>query len=415
MAIASGTVALWLSPLNSSASPLVDASGGGHTLVQVGTVPILLGPTRIGNFRAGDIRGDLRYYRNATARTSLSGATTWRLEFDFTPSPLAAGFMFGIGDTNADNIIIRCQSNGSITLYINDGVAVSTAAGVLRSGDDYTLIINSTGGKINIWCSLSSGTLRDQALTQVITDFSPADAAFPSNGNVWLGCYGVVPGFQPAFTLFNNVRLMSSAGTGAPTLDIASAPSAGSTTNSRTTLTWTDLSGATTNTFFKSTTNDFITAVEFAEVPNGLQTLNVYGLTQGTTYYFWREARSSFGAFMERSASVSVTTSALTAPSSFTAGTPGATSVPLTWVDGSSTDHVMLYKNTVNDSGTAVLAGAAMAGAGAFTVSGLSPETAYFFWARTVAQDGTLSAFSSVAQATTTAATVPTAPFLTRG
>jgi hypothetical protein len=54
--VAAGTVALWLSPLNDVGSPLVDASGNGHTLIEAGAVPTVTG--------AGIAKGAVRGWTN---------------------------------------------------------------------------------------------------------------------------------------------------------------------------------------------------------------------------------------------------------------------------------------------------------------------------------------------------------------
>lgn len=90
------------------------------------------------------------------------------------------------------------------------------------------------------------------------------------------------------------------------------------------------------------------------------------------------------------------------------AATPTDTrTIALTWTDAASADFVYIYQNTVNNSATAVLQEVVAQGAQAVSVSGLAGGTLYYFWAKTTLA-GVLSAFSSVASATTTAAANPT-------
>lgn len=190
-----------------------------------------------------------------------------------------------------------------------------------------------------------------------------------------------------------------------PTTDLIDAPTSITATPSTSSvaLAWGDNSSAARYLVWMNTTNDFATASKVDWAAQGEQAAQVAGLTSGTSYYFWVQPEDSYGVLGSVSAAVSATTLTQSAPTSLTAGTPTTTTIPLTWSDPANVGQVLVFKSTENNSATASLVGAALAGVEAFTVEGLTASTEYWFWTKAVGTDGSVSGFSAVATATTAA------------
>jgi hypothetical protein len=183
--------------------------------------------------------------------------------------------------------------------------------------------------------------------------------------------------------------------------DAVSDLTVGTTTTSTVPLTWTDVSGGVRYLLYRNTTNNSGTATLIGVVNQGVQTYTDDCRTQATTYYYWAKSESSDGSLSAFSTVASGTTATVAFPTVLSVGTPGATSIPLTWTDGASSAYTLVYQNTTNDSGTASLVGSAVAGAQSYTVTGLDELTAYYFWVKNLSTDGQLSAFSTGTTGTT--------------
>lgn len=158
---------------------------------------------------------------------------------------------------------------------------------------------------------------------------------------------------------------------------------------------------------YYSTTNNSATATLAGAVTAPGASGTIGGLASSTTYYIWAKTETISGLLSDFTASVSATTAAAVVPiipatpTSLASGAPTAESVGLTWVDGANTSFIHVYRNTVNNSATAVLDDIAAAGAQAVTVCGLSQGTTYYFWLKAQSSDGNFSAFTSSVTATT--------------
>lgn len=139
-------------------------------------------------------------------------------------------------------------------------------------------------------------------------------------------------------------------------------------------------------------------------------TYNVTGLTASTSYTFMVKARDTSDN-EAAGASVNVTTSATadtTAPNpvtGLTAGTPTATTIPLTWTLSSSGD-VNAQEVAYSTDGTNFTVASAVVNASstAYTITGLTVSTAYTL--RVVAIDGAGNRSPAVTTTATTAAAV---------
>jgi hypothetical protein len=382
--VAAGTVALWLSPLNDVGSPLVDASGNGHTLIEAGAVPTVTGAgIAKGQFGAGPTSGT-RYYRNATARTALSGATTFRAEFDNMFPTLGTQIFWSVGNTNADNILLQLNASAGVNLIVNDAIIASTANGIIKAGEKYRFILTSTGGVMKVY----SGVVNDgpsAALPERIS-ISPADPNFPSNGSIWLGVYGVAVGFQPSVSVMNNVRLMSVAGNGGvPTLDTVDAPTQTGLTYQGMVLAWNDNPKAAFNKLYRTITPTFDPDAVFGCVANGAEELDAFGgWTPEQTYYIWREAYTAWGSFIERSEALEVTIPAAPsvvppdAPTALEADASDRQTAALSWTAEPTADFYHIEK-AVSPFSSWTPAGLANQGDEGATIAGLTPGTVYRF------------------------------------
>lgn len=137
------------------------------------------------------------------------------------------------------------------------------------------------------------------------------------------------------------------------------------------------------------------------------------GLTPGTAYTFDVVARDSAGNQSAASPTVAVTTASATppaAPTGLTVTAAGTTTVGLSWT-ASTAGTLPIASYTVYKAGSPATAVAtATAPATTATVTGLTPGTAYQFYAVAKDTGGLTSPNSATVSATTTAATPPSAP-----
>ncbi len=153
------------------------------------------------------------------------------------------------------------------------------------------------------------------------------------------------------------------------------------------------------------------------------------GLTTGTEYCYQVKARDAVLNESTYSSASCVTPSAAadtTAPSAVTnlaGGTPGSTSMPLTWTapgddasSGTATSYDVRYSTsplseTTWSAATAATGESAPQAAGSsesFTVTGLSASTGYYFALKTTDDNSNISTISNIAGATTTAVSTDT-------
>jgi hypothetical protein len=106
-------------------------------------------------------------------------------------------------------------------------------------------------------------------------------------------------------------------------------------------------------------------------------------------------------AFTGHSVTNSIGSTTLNAPTGLTLGTATSTTQPLSWTDTNSSPNetgYKVYRNTVNNFGTATLATTTAANATSYTVTGLTASTLYYYWV-IAAGNGTTTLDSTAATA----------------
>jgi hypothetical protein len=100
----------------------------------------------------------------------------------------------------------------------------------------------------------------------------------------------------------------------------------------------------------------------------------------------------------------------VSAPTDVAAGSPGNSSVPLTWTDAASPAAFVDIYVATSELGVYSLVEVAVAGEESATVYGLDSDTEYFFKLKSRSAEGATSAFTAAVSATTTVAVVPDPP-----
>jgi hypothetical protein len=392
----SGAVAGW------KCNDLVDYVAATHTLIGAGTSPFA-DNARSGTKSLGSLSGS-NYFRNATARTALSGATTWGLSFRFyAPSYSTGPQILSIGNTTGDNIVYRVLSSGAIRAIINDSIFTDSASGIVLADRWMAGGLEFTGGVLKAYAALDSVTNATPALT-----ISNAAGDFPTNGSIWFGVAGTNPTFLPfAGGYIDDVVLFSTAPGSYPQVDTGPAPTVGSATANTLTLTWTD-EWALSYDVYRNTSNDSSTATKVGNVAAGVQSFIAAGLSAETEYFFWLRPvyhPQNTGAFgTVGSATTSASSGTLPAqPTGLSATADGASRIDLAWLDGADTEAQVLYRNTADNFAAATPIASIVAGTQAYTDTGREAATEYFYWLLPLSSNGA-GTVSAVASATTAAA-----------
>ena len=136
----------------------------------------------------------------------------------------------------------------------------------------------------------------------------------------------------------------------------------------------------------------------------GSGTINMTGLSQGTSYTFTVTATNSIGTSSPSSASNSITT--YTVPGAPTIGTAtaiGSTTATVTFTQPASNGGSTITSYTATSSPGGITGTLSQAGSGTITVNGLTPSTSYTFTVTATNSVGTGSASSASNSTTTTA------------
>jgi len=167
-------------------------------------------------------------------------------------------------------------------------------------------------------------------------------------------------------------------------------------------LTWTAIS---TNTFdhyqirYKKATDTY-----YAYIDSKTNTITISGLVPNISYNFGLSSINKYGTSSSFSSDISQTTAtSTTAPATVMAGsaTAGIQYVIVEWTHNTDTDLASynIYRNTSNDSGTAILIGNCRTNY--FVDGGRTGGQIYYYWIKAVNTSGLISAnFSTVKSAT---------------
>ena len=168
-------------------------------------------------------------------------------------------------------------------------------------------------------------------------------------------------------------------------------------------LTWNDVSNETSYTLFRNLINDPVTATNVVGL---LMNENIYtnsGLLPNTKYYYWVKAYNAGGS---SGFSAVVSNSTLFPPPSVPTGLAAVAlatnTIALVWNDIPNETSYTLFRNLINDPGSATnIAGFSM-NESIYTNVGLSTNTKYYYWVKAYNAGGS-SGFSAVASDTTLA------------
>jgi hypothetical protein len=169
------------------------------------------------------------------------------------------------------------------------------------------------------------------------------------------------------------------------------------------TLTWSAIIGSSTFDYYLIRYKPH-SYINYNYITVRTNTITIEGLVPNVEYDFGIASVNKYGTPSSFSSDISETMSKdSVAPTTVTAGsaTAGIQYVILEWTHNSDTDldYYNIYRNTINDSGTATLIGKCKTNY--FTDGGLTGGTPYYYWLKAVDTSGNISAsFSDVKTAT---------------
>lgn len=160
-------------------------------------------------------------------------------------------------------------------------------------------------------------------------------------------------------------------------------------------LTWGASTGGPYYEIFRNTSDDFSTATLLANNVTALTYTDTTG-TPDTAYFYWvrgKTATSGGAVSDESNATIGYAAVAIPgAPSTIDASDDQIGEIDVTWSASSGASHYDVYRNTVNNSGTATLLGTSLTTS--YTDSAPTAGVTYYFWVRARNYSGT-SAFSA--------------------
>jgi alpha-amylase len=290
----------------------------------------------------------------------------------------------------------------SSAINANGSVTVGGALGFVALNNDTSSWSTTfaTGLPAGTYCNVINGTLSGSSCTAdvVVVDANGnATVTVPANG---------VPGQSavPAIAIYvGQTEGVSTTAPAAPTHLQATAAS-----STAIDLTWTASNGATTYTVYRSTsaTGTFNSVSTTSSIG-----YSDSGLTPSTIYYYYVTADNSIGT-SGATPTVSATTQAIPvppAPSGLTATPASSTSISLSWTASTGAASYTVSRST---SATGTFSPVGTPSSPAYTDSGLTANTTYYYYVTATDTAGT-SAASSTVSATTASASSYTAIYPT--
>lgn len=295
-----------------------------------------------------------------------------------------------VGCSGRDSSVSPPATVGSVVVTPADSqvtVTWSPVAGATR----YEVFYNSTNASNT--AEKFTGDSNDTDTTCTITGLT--------NG---VPCYVWVNAINSAGS--SGFSSSSSSGTPTAAVSIPSPPAAPAVTagDGTVTLTWAAVSGATSYKVYYGTTDNSVTATEFAGDANATDTTCIItGLTNGTIYYVWIKAANSAGSSAASSVSSGTPAATVTIPAAPAALSvvPGDSQVTVTWSAVSGATSYKTFYNTANNSTTATeFTGDGTTSDTTCTITGLTNGTPYYVWVQAANSAGTSNFSPAAAPAT---------------
>jgi hypothetical protein len=289
-------------------------------------------------------------------------------------------------------------SDGPCTFYVDDmEFALSGEYRIDSSSCSPSTVSNAVPNSVQFLATISAaGPQGSKATNRIVyLDLSPVSG--PSNavltntgGNQWRGTFTIPAGASPevhdlVVTISNSLGdvfktpVFALTVVGPPTPPDVTAALVASADSIA--VSWQDMSVETGYTLYRSFSNDTNTAAATASLAQNTASATDSGLSQNTMYYFWVKAVNALGTSgFSDVLSNSIVPPALPAVNFALAVATNA--VWLNWQNIANETSYTLYRNSADDTNTAVKAGGTPSDFTNFLFTGLTPDTLYYLWVK---------------------------------